>query len=108
MDKERLFLHNRYCPGDYTASLIAIESLHIQYPNRFLTHLDSCCPWIYQHNPYVTKMKREQCRYISLETPELDHLHQREVHIGQAYCEWLGEQLRLPLKQMVPAPTITL
>lgn len=104
---ERLILWQQQSPGDYLTCLAALESLHIQYPGRFLTDLHCIYPELFDHHPYVTRMDRGQGRVIEMHCPDVALSH-TPIHFMETWTRYLGEQLGLPLKLQVAHPHLYL
>lgn len=85
----------------------AVESLHIQYPGRFRTDVECCAKEIYWHNPRVTKVGRA-ARRIKMDYPTIQLAHIPDRHFMRMYCDFLGEQLGVPLPLKVNRPYLYL
>lgn len=105
---EKLILSQRQSPGDYLCCLAAVESLHIQYPGRFLTDLHCIYPALFDNHPNITRMNRNEGRHIQMQCPNIHKSHLQNVHFLATWCSFLGEQLQLPLELKVTHPTIYL
>lgn len=109
MTPQKIILLQRQSPGDYLTCLASLESLHIQYPNRFITGFKCVYPDLFLNHPLVTKLDERDpdVRVIEMHCPAISQSHV-PIHFMTTWCEYLGEQLGLPLKLQVPHPTIYL
>lgn len=78
----------------------AIEMLHSQYPNKYLTAIDSPVPAIWENNPHVAPKASlsKDAKYMRMNYPAVHESGQRPIHFLQGYVEYLGDQLKIPLK----------
>lgn len=105
LSTQKLILEQPQSPGDQLVLSMAIETLHLTYPRRFITDVDVSCPDIYLHNPHITNLKDEKtARRIKVEYPAIHESDQRNVHFGQGFCEYLSKQLGVPLSLKVNRP----
>jgi ADP-heptose:LPS heptosyltransferase len=83
----------------------AIESLHTLYPGQYRTGVDSTCPEIFFYNKWVEDLSGvPDVRPILMEYPGINRSNQVNLHFLQAYCDYLGEQLGIPLPCQVNRP----
>lgn len=84
MTVKKLVLRNRQSPGDVLVMSCAIRSLHLAYPGKFLTDVESPCPQIYEHNPYITNLKGDaEAQVIDMHYPLIsDHKMRGFTHPG--------------------------
>lgn len=113
---EKLILLQKQCPGDWLCCLAAVESLHIQYPGKYITDIHCGYPDLFLHHPNITRMRRvpnirgrdiERPREIDMQCPSINRTH-APIHFLQTWCEFLGDALGLPLRLHVSHPTIYL
>lgn len=52
---EKLFLTNFQSPGDVVMMTAAIRDLHIAYPGKYLTNVETSCMELWEHNKYINK-----------------------------------------------------
>lgn len=89
-------MRNRQSPGDVLTLTAAVESLHRQYPGRYLTAVDTTAPEIWEHNPRVVPAEGNE-RVVEMSYPLIDQSNQRPVHFLEGWVEHLGRQLGIPL-----------
>lgn len=104
--KRKIKLINRLCPGDCLVMTAALECLHRQYKGEYLTDVDTICNAIFQHNPHVSRL--EDADSIQMEYPLINSCNQQAVHFIQGYVEFLGRELKIPLKCTVNRPYLYL
>ncbi len=104
-DAQKLLLWNPLAPGDCLVMTAAIESLHQQFPGKYITDVDTCFPDIYLYNPWITKLdpKEEGVKKIRMEYPAIHKSHLPR-HFMEAYCEFLGKTLGINLPLTVNRP----
>jgi ADP-heptose:LPS heptosyltransferase len=105
----RLLLTNHQSPGDCLVMSAAIECLHRQHPGRFRTAVDSPCPAIFEHNPYVERpLSFEGWDRIEMEYPLIHRSCQEPRHFMEGYAESLGQRLGVPLRLTANRPSLYL
>lgn len=107
---ERLVLHCRLSPGDVMTLTAAVESLHRQYPGRYVTDVRTPVPAIWEHNPHITPLadRAPRVRHIEMHYPQIQRCNQTPVNFLSCYAEYLGEQLGLPLRLQTNRPHLYL
>lgn len=107
---QKLILKNFQSPGDVLVMTGAIECLRIMYPGKYLIDVDTSCNAIYEGNPGITKLDRKDpdVRVIDMQYPLIHKCNQRPVHFIQGYCDYLSEQLGVPIPPLVNRPQIWL
>jgi ADP-heptose:LPS heptosyltransferase len=107
---EKLRLINKTSPGDCLVMTGAIECLHEQHPDRYLTDVRTSCDAIFENSPRITRLKAgaPDVREIAMHCPLINSSDQRPVHFLQAYVDYLGQQLKVPLTLTTNRPHIYL
>lgn len=107
---QKLILKNPLSPGDVLVSTAALESLHGQYPGQFVTDVDTAVPAVFENNPRVTPLGREdpEVRVLPLEYPLIQACNQRPVHFLQGYTECLAAHLGIKLELTTNRPHLYL
>lgn len=105
VDPNKLILHNGLSPGDILVMSAAIAALHRDYPGRWTTAVDSPCPEIYEHNPLVVPLEKTDgsWRFIETHYPAIDDSDHAHRHFMDAYCDFLGQKLGVPLSLRCPS-----
>jgi ADP-heptose:LPS heptosyltransferase len=105
---ENLVLHCKLSPGDILTLTAAVESLHKTYPGKYLTDVDCPVMAIWENNPHITKLKKEESRTIEMEYPLVHKSDSLLVHFLEGYTRNLGEQLKIPLSLTTNHPHLYL
>lgn len=100
---KKLLLYHGLCPGDLAVMTMALESLHRQFPNQFLTDIKCNHDELFKHNPLVTPMDPDECQYVEMRHDRINMSHV-PFHFGSAFCDCLGDVLGLPLRLQVSRP----
>lgn len=95
------------CPGDILVMSGAIECLHQQYPNQYLTDVKTSADAIYENSPRITKLD-DDVTTIKMEYPLINECNQRPVHFLQGYVDYLGHMLGINLVCRVTRPYLYL
>lgn len=87
-------------PGDIVMLTAAVRDLHKCYPNQFVTDVCTSCPEIWQHNPYVTPLRRTdpEVRVLECHYPLIRQSNQVPVHFLHGFISYLNDQLGLRIK----------
>jgi hypothetical protein len=99
----KLLLNHGLCPGDVAIVTMALESLHRQFPGKFLTNMQTNHNELFANNPWVTPMSAAECEYIDMRYDRINESH-IPFHFGSAFCDHLGDILGLPLRLQVSRP----
>jgi hypothetical protein len=96
----RIILTNYQAPGDVVMLTAALRDLHRCHPGEFLTDVDTDWPELWENNPYLTPLDRNdpnvqvvECRY-----PLIELANQRPVHFVHGFIEDLNHQLGLSIR----------
>ena len=94
-------------PGDLLMLTSALRDLHIAYPGRFITDVDTTCREIWKNNPYVQKVNRaDPHTYLSLGYPPYSHHEIQPAHLTTRYHNRLTELLGIPIPVTEEVPQI--
>lgn len=99
-------LQNTLSPGDILIMSATIHSLHTQFPGKYQTDVSSPCNDIYRNNPHVTRLA--DAISIPMHYPNIHRSNQTPVRYIDGYCEYLAEQLKIPLRLTTNKPHIYL
>lgn len=87
---------------------MAIESLHIQFPNQFLTDVKTTAGELWHYNPKIHKLNPKECETIQAQYPLINKSNEVLMHFGEAFCRFLGEKLNINLTLQVNRPYLFL
>jgi len=98
--KRKLRLKCRLSPGDIVMLTAAVRDLHLCCPGQFITDVSTPAPAIWEHNPYVTRLDKDdpEVEEIECHYPSIHRSNQAPVHFVEGYTEYLGERLGVPLR----------
>jgi ADP-heptose:LPS heptosyltransferase len=107
---EKLRLINKTSPGDCLIMTGAIECLHEQHPQRYLTDVRTSCDAIFENSPRITRLKSgvPDVREIEMHCPLIHLSDRRPVHFLEAYVDYLAEQLEVKLTLTTNRPHLYL
>jgi ADP-heptose:LPS heptosyltransferase len=97
--QQKLLLRSHLSPGDIVMLTATIRDLHLAYPGRFRTDVETSAVELWEHNPHITKLNRgdRSLRAITMHYPLVNQSNQRPVHFLQGYTEYLESQLNLKI-----------
>lgn len=106
----KIVVESLLAPGDAVVLTAAIESLHLQYPGRFLTDVRTAAMEIWQHNPRITPLAAGSggAEHIPVGYESIHRSNQAPLSFLAGYVEDLGEKLGLPLRCLVNRPQLYL
>lgn len=99
MRVEKLLLQCRLSPGDVVMLTAAVRDLHLAYPGRFLTDVDTPCNQVWENNPYITPLTQDDpgvC-VVPMHYPLINQSNQRPNHFIRGYTSYLEQQLGLSI-----------
>jgi len=78
----------------------AVRDLHASYPGQFLTDVRSECPDLWQYNPYLTPLSKEDptVRVIHCRYPIINYSNERPYHFLHGFIHFLNRELRLSIR----------
>jgi ADP-heptose:LPS heptosyltransferase len=96
----KLILKNHFSPGDVVMLTAAVRDLHLNYPGRFLTDVRTACPDIWDHNPYITKIRDDdpEAKVVNCDCKLINQSNRAPVHYVQAFVDSLNRALRLNIQ----------
>jgi len=102
-----LLLVNRCSPGDVLMLTAAVRDLHAAYPQRYVTAIETLCPDLWLHNPYVMPAALESQGLVHIDChhpPLLNRCNGQPRHYIEAVCDLLSERLgrEIPLQRFAP------
>jgi len=96
----KLILKCGLSPGDLVMLTAAVRDLHRCYPGQFLIDVRTCCPDVWENNPYIaaisdheTDVERIDCSY-----PLINRCDTTPYHCLHGFVEFLNDRLGLSIK----------
>jgi ADP-heptose:LPS heptosyltransferase len=108
LERRALILKCSLAPGDLCTITSAIESLHAQYPGRFLTDVRTSCDEIFLHNPWITPLADTDAEYVSMHYGDIQTSNDRPSTFIGAYTRHLEKYLGMPLPALTNRPHLYL
>lgn len=98
---KKLILVNPHSPGDIIMMTSAIRDLHQTYPGEYQTDVETPCPEIFEGNPYITKLNKDDSDVVRLDThyPLIHTSNQGAHHFIHGYRKHLEELIGRPITQ---------
>lgn len=108
--RQQLILASNLCPGDLLTMTAAIESLHLQFPGRYLTDVRTNHPQIWAGNPHISPIAdgTPGSKTIQMHYPSIHACNQVAVPFLAGYTSYLAEQLGIPLALRTNRPHLYL
>ncbi|OWK46631.1 hypothetical protein [Fimbriiglobus ruber] len=105
----KLLIKNGNSPGDVLVLSAAIESLHVQFPDKYLTSVGTPCMEIWRHNPRITPgLGAHNAEVIQAEYPLINWSDSSPLHFMAAFVSDLGKKINEPLRLQVNRPFLYL
>jgi ADP-heptose:LPS heptosyltransferase len=97
---KKWIFENWLSPGDIVVLTAAIRDLHRAYPGRFLTDVRTSCPALWENNPYLTPLKKEDAEVRSMvcHYPLIHRSNSAPNHFIHGFIEYLNEELGLRIR----------
>lgn len=106
MERRALILKCMLSPGDLCTLTAAIESLHAQYPGRFLTDVRTSCDDLFLHNRWVTPLADGE--RVPMHYGDLQRSNDQPCTFISAYTRHLERFLGVPLPALTNRPHLYL
>jgi hypothetical protein len=107
--KQKIILKCDLPPGDLCTLTAAIESLHLLFPDQYLTDVYTNCDTIFQNNPRIFPLDAGEAHLIEMSyTEAINHCNYRPLAFLEGYARHLAFMLRIPLQLVVNRPYIYL
>src|SRR5258708_3164931 len=91
-----IVFHPRGWPGDLLMLTAAVRDLHLAYPGRFHTDVDTSCRQIWDNNPYLSQVDRTEAHhYLNMGNPPYSHSEPNPDHLATRYHKRIFELLRI-------------
>jgi ADP-heptose:LPS heptosyltransferase len=100
MDPHKLILTNFQAPGDVVMLTAAVRDLHRCYPGQFLTDVQTCCPELWENNPYLTSLELDdpEAKVLPCHYPWVRQSNERPMHFLHGFIEHLNARLGLQIR----------
>ncbi len=138
MSKRKILLHCHQCPGDTVVSTMLVESMAKQYPELEIMPFGNSAVEVYANNPHVhlptgslsasehqalnqyakandgRKTGENQTitigdvTVVSCGTPRIEECNSVPIHMAEAMCGYVGEQIGLSIKLSCNRPKLYL
>lgn len=99
----KLLLRNCQSPGDVLMLTAAVRDLHRAQPDRFVTAVQTSCPDLWRHNPYVVAANElgEPDRILDCQYPLVHEANRRPYHFIHGFAQDLENKLdvRIPITE---------
>jgi len=95
-DAHKLLLVNRLAPGDILVMTNALRDLHITYPKKFITDVNTPCNEIFENNPYVTKLQYDNDKFNQINS-KFSAVNPNDVSV-EARTAWLDDILVIDMQ----------
>jgi hypothetical protein len=104
-DKPRkIIFHNPLSPGDILVMSAAIRDLHLKYPNKFITGVDTPCNQLFENNPYITwdlDKNDPDVEFMRLDYDIIHNSNQSMYHFIHGYHYDLEDKLGVSLPEIL-------
>ena len=92
---EKLMLRCFLSPGDIVTLTAAVRDLHLSFPGRFLTDVQTPCPAFWENSPYITHLDPEDPEVVIVpcEYPLIHSSNQLPYHFIHGYRMFLSDML---------------
>jgi ADP-heptose:LPS heptosyltransferase len=96
----KLILKCGLSPGDLIMLTAAVRDLHRCYPKQFVTDVRTCCPELWENNPYLTPLPddEEGVRVIDCTYPLINRCEDTPYHCLHGFVDFLNRRLGLAIK----------
>ena len=98
--QRKLILRHHRSPGDVVMLAYAVKALHEQYPDRYLTAVDTSCNEIFEGSPYVTPLDPSDpaVEVIEMHYPTIHRSNQFPHHFVNSFVHFLAGRLDIRLE----------
>lgn len=106
--RRKLILKSGLPPGDLCTMTAAIESLHAQYPGRFLTDVRTNWDELFWHNPWITPLAVGDGEHVPMHYGNIQRSNDQPHTFISAYTRHLEQYLGMPLPTLTNRPHLYL
>jgi ADP-heptose:LPS heptosyltransferase len=99
----KIIFHNPLSPGDILVMSAAIRDLHLKYPNKFITGVDTPCNQLFENNPYITwdlDRNAPDVEFMRLDYDIIHNSNQAMYHFIHGYHFDLEKKLGVSLPEI--------
>lgn len=95
-----VILKNFQSPGDLVMLTAALRDLHLSHPKKFRTEMETSCPALWQHNPYVSKIEKHKEKFtvVKCEYPLIHESNRGSHHFIHGFIKHLEKSLEVPIR----------
>lgn len=85
--------------GDAVVMSAAVRDLHILHPGKFITDVDTSCMEIWENNPFITKLDKNdpEVEVIECHYPLINQSNQLPYHFIHGYHQFIFNKLNVPI-----------
>ncbi len=96
----KLLLRQFQSPGDIVMLTAAVRDLHATYPGEFATDVETSCPDLWEHNPYIQPLDRAdpELEIVDCQYPLIHQSNQKPFHFIHGFIRFLNEKLGLRIE----------
>lgn len=95
---KKYHLRSFLSPGDALTLTVAVASLHKQYPDEYLTSVQTSAMEIWENNPFVTKFTdQDEVETIDIHYPTIQQCNQLLVPFLYGYTSYLSQVIERPI-----------
>src|SRR6516162_1775817 len=107
--KEKIVFRAMVHPGDLLMLTAALRDLHLAYPDRFISDVDTTCRQVWDNNPNVQPINRiETHHYLNVGYPPYSHSEINPPHLTTSYHQRISELLGVEIKVTKKLPEVYL
>jgi ADP-heptose:LPS heptosyltransferase len=107
--KEKIVFRAMVHPGDLLMLTAALRDLHLAYPDRFISDVDTTCRQVWDNNPNVQPINRiETHHYLNVGYPPYSHSEINPPHLTTRYHQRISELLGVEIKVTKKLPEVYL
>jgi hypothetical protein len=87
-------------PGDILMLTAAVRDLHLSFPGRFITDVESSCPAIWENNPFITSLPKDDSsvEQIEMHYPLIHRSNEGPYHFIHGYRLFLEDYLGIRIR----------
>lgn len=98
-DKQKLLLTHHLSAGDCLVMTAALESLHTNFPDKYITDVEVSVKDCFLNNPHVRLLDRNDSEVKVIQMHyDVNQSDKKPIHFMEAFCDYLGKQLNIDLK----------
>ncbi len=94
---KKIIIRSSLSLGDIVMLTAAVRDLHKQYPGKYITDVQTSCETVWDNNPYITKLKKEEAEVIECAYPLINDSNQKPYHFIHGYMQDLSKKLGISI-----------